>query len=361
MKGNRNMAKKVIAVLFGGQSSEHDVSKVSAATIISKINPDKYTIIPIYITKEGHWLLYDGPVENIQSDTWEKYAASAILSPDATHKGIFRIVGDKLKLIPIDLVFPVLHGANGEDGTIQGLFELAQIPYVGCGVLSSAVSMNKAYTKIIVEKLGVAQAKYAVVYRYDVENNIEEAIEKIENACGYPCFVKPACAGSSVGITKAHNRAELVDGLWIAAKEDRTIVVEENITGLELECAVLGNNDVKASAIGQVLAAAEFYDYDAKYNNKESKTVIPAPIPEEKADEIRDKAVKIFKALDGRGLSRVDFFMEEGTNRIIFNEINTLPGFTPISMYPMLFNEVGIATEELVDAIIELGFTRNED
>lgn len=355
------MAKKVIAVLFGGQSSEHDVSKVSAATIISKINQDKYTIIPIYITKEGHWLLYDGPVENIQNDTWEKFAASAILSPDATHKGIFRIVGDKLKLIPVDLVFPVLHGANGEDGTIQGLLELANIPYVGCGVLSSAVSMNKAYTKIIVEKLGVSQAKYQVVYRYDVENNIEQAIEKIEETCGYPCFVKPACAGSSVGITKAHNRDELVDGLWVAAKEDRTIVVEENITGLELECAVLGNNDVKASAIGQVLAAAEFYDYDAKYNNRESKTVIPAPIPNDKADEIREKAVEIFKALDGRGLSRVDFFMEEGTNRIVFNEINTLPGFTPISMYPMLFNEVGIQTEELVEKIIELGFTRNED
>ncbi len=355
------MSKKVIAVLFGGQSSEHDVSKVSAATVISKINQDKYTIIPIYITKEGHWLLYDGPVENIQNDTWEKFATSAILSPDATHKGIFRIVGEKLKLIPVDLVFPVLHGANGEDGTIQGLFELAKIPYVGCGVLSSAVSMNKAYTKIIVEKLGICQAKYAVVYRADVENNIEDAIEKIEEACGYPCFVKPACAGSSVGITKAHNRNELVDGLWVAAKEDRTIVVEENITGYELECAVLGNTDVKASAVGQVLAAAEFYDYDAKYNNKESKTVIPAPIPEDKAEEIRENAVKIFKALEGRGLSRVDFFMEEGTGRIVFNEINTLPGFTPISMYPMLFNEVGITTEELVDKIIDLGFGRNED
>lgn len=355
------MTKKVIAVLFGGQSSEHDVSKVSAATIISKINQDKYTIIPIYITKEGHWLLYDGPVENIQNDTWEKFATSAIISPDATNKGIFRIVGDKLKLIPIDLAFPVLHGANGEDGTIQGLFELAKIPYVGCGVLSSAVSMNKAYTKIIVDKLGIAQAKYEVIYRFEVENSIENAIEKIEETCGYPCFVKPACAGSSVGITKAHNRDELVDGLWIAAKEDSTIVVEENITGFELECAVLGNNNVQASAVGQVLAAAEFYDYDAKYNNKESKTVIPAPIPEDKTEEIRENAVKIFKALDGKGLSRVDFFMEEGTGRIVFNEINTLPGFTPISMYPMLFNEVGISTEDLVEKLIDLGFSRNED
>ena len=228
-------------------------------------------------------------------------------------------------------------------------------------VLSSAVSMNKAYTKLVVEKLGVEQAKYAVCYRNEIENNIEECIEKIEEACGYPCFVKPACAGSSVGITKAHNRTELVDGLWTAAKEDRTIVIEENITGLELECAVLGNTEVQASAVGQVLAAAEFYDYDAKYNNKESKTVIPAPIPEDKANEIRENAVKIFKALDGRGLSRVDFFMEESTGKIVFNEINTLPGFTPISMYPMLFNEVGLSTEELVDKIIDLGFSRNED
>ncbi len=355
------MAKKVIAVLFGGQSSEHEISKISASTIISNINQDKYTVVPIYITKDGHWLLYDGPVENIQNDTWEKYAVSAIISPDATHKGIFRIVGEKLKLIPIDLVFPVLHGAYGEDGTIQGLFELAKIPYAGCGVLSSAVSMNKAFTKIIVEKLGVAQAKYAVVYRNEVENEIEKCIDKIEEICGYPCFVKPACAGSSVGITKAHNRDELVDGLWTASKEDRTIVVEENITGLELECAVLGNADVQASCVGQVLAAAEFYDYDAKYNNKDSRTVIPAPISENKAAEIRESAVKIFKALDGRGLSRVDFFMEEGTDRIVFNEINTLPGFTSISMYPMLFNEVGIPIDELIDKIIELGFSRNED
>ncbi len=354
------MAKKVIAVLFGGQSSEHEVSRVSAATVISKINQDKYTVIPVYITKNGHWLLYDGPIESIQSGSWEKYATTAILSPDATHKGLFRIVGDKLKLIPIDLVFPVLHGAMGEDGTVQGLLELAKIPYVGCGVLSSAVSMNKAYTKIIAESIGIEQAKYTVIYRSEVENTIEECIDRAESICGYPCFIKPACAGSSVGITKAHNRDELVDGLWIAAKEDRTIVVEQNITGLELECAVLGNSDVEAAAVGQVLAAAEFYDYDAKYNNKESKTVIPAPIPEDKTEEIRRQSVKIFRALDGRGLARVDFFLEEG-GRIVFNEINTLPGFTPISMYPMLFNEAGLSTEELVDKLIELGFSRNED
>ncbi len=352
------MNKKTIAVLFGGQSSEHDVSKVSAATVISNMNTEKYYILPVYITKEGKWLLYDGPVENINSNGWEKYATNCILSPDTSHSGLLRIVGEKVKKIPVDLVFPVLHGAYGEDGTIQGLLELAKLPYVGCGVLSSAVSMNKAFTKIIVESLGIAQAKYTIVYAHQLENEIESCLERIENTCGYPCFVKPACAGSSVGITKAHNRDELLDGLWTAAKEDSTIVVEENIDGHELECGVLGNDDVTASVVGEIFSASEFYDYDAKYNNKESKTVLPADIPEDKAEEIRSDAVKIFKALDGKGLSRVDFFLEKESGRVVFNEINTLPGFTAISMYPMLFNEAGYSTEQLVDKLIELGFSR---
>ena len=348
------MSKQVVAVLFGGQSSEHDVSKVSAATIISNINTEKYSVIPVYITKEGKWLLYDGPLDSIGNNDWQKFASTCILSPDTEHHGLLRIVGEN---IPVDVVIPVLHGANGEDGTVQGLFELAKIPYVGCGVLSSAVSMNKAYTKIIVDTIGVDQAKYTIVYRPE----LSEDLDRVEEKCGYPCFVKPACAGSSVGITKAHNRDELIDGLWTASEHDRTIVIEENITGDELECAVLGNHDIQASAVGQIYAAAEFYDYDAKYNNAESKTVIPANISNEKAEEIRKKAIEIFKVLDGRGLSRVDFFLEEKTNRVIFNEINTLPGFTSISMYPMLFRAAGIDTEELVDKLIELALTRNEE
>ncbi len=354
------MSKKVVAVIFGGRSSEHDISRVSASMIIQNINQDKYTVIPVCITREGRWVLFDGPIESIKSENWEKFAATAILSPDADHRGLLRIVGEKVKFIPIDIIFPVLHGLNGEDGTVQGLFELTGIPYVGCGVLSSAISMNKAYTKLVVNTLDIAQAKHTVVYRNELEENIADCIERVENACGYPCFVKPACAGSSVGITKAHNRDELADGLWIAAREDRTIVIEENITGLELECAVLGNDDVTASVVGQILPAAEFYDYDAKYNNSESRTVIPAPIPKEKSEEIREDAVRIFKALDGSGLSRVDFFLEEGTNRVVFNEINTLPGFTSISMYPMLFNALGISPEELVDRLIELAIKKFE-
>ncbi len=355
------MNKKTIAVLFGGQSSENEVSKMSAATVISNMNTEKYYVLPVYISKEGNWMLYDGPVENINSNGWEKFATNCILSPDATHKGLLRLVGDKFKHIPVDLVFPVLHGAYGEDGTIQGLLELAKLPYVGCGVLSSAVSMNKVYTKIIANSMGINQAKYTVIYSSELEENAQTCIDRIEAECGYPCFVKPACAGSSVGITKAHNKDELLDGLWIAAKEDSTIVVEENITGHELECGVLGNDEVQASVVGEIFSATEFYDYDAKYNNKESKTVLPADIPQDKAEEIRESAVKIFKALDGKGLARVDFFLEKDTNRVIFNEINTLPGFTAISMYPMLFNEAGYSTEELIDKLIELGLSRYDN
>ena len=355
------MSKKVIAILFGGQSSEHEISKISVSTIIQNINQDKYTIIPIYITKEGHWLLYDGPLENMTNGNWEKFASTAVLSPDTKQKGLLRIVGDKVKHMPVDVVFPVLHGANGEDGTIQGLLELAKMPYVGCGVLSSAMSMNKAYTKIVVESLGIEQAKHTVVQKYELEASVDTCIKKIEEACKYPVFIKPACAGSSLGITKASNQTELVEGLWIAAKEHKTIVIEQGIDAIEVECAVIGNKEVRASVTGQAVAASDFYDFDAKYNNAESKTIIPAPIAPELSKEIQEKSIQIFKALDCMGLSRVDFFIEKGSNKVIFNEINTLPGFTSISMYTMLFNESGVTTEDLIEELIELGLSRYED
>ncbi len=352
--------KKTVAVIFGGQSSEHEVSQVSATTIINNINPDKYYIIPIGITKQGKWLIYNGPVDNIKNGEWEKFGTPAIISPDTTHKAILKIVGDKIKTIPIDVIFPVLHGAFGEDGTIQGLFEMAHIPYVGCGVLASAVSMDKLYTKIIVNFIGdIAQAEYVKVYSYELDK-INPIVKKIEKNLGYPCFIKPSNAGSSVGITKAHNATELKEGLKKAAEYDRKILVEKAITGREVECAVLGNeNKIEASTVGEVLAAAEFYDYDAKYNNDNSKTIIPADLPKKIVEEIQDKAKRIFMALDGAGLSRVDFFVENETNRVIFNEINTLPGFTSISMYPMLWEQEGVNKTELIDKLIELAFNKN--
>jgi len=352
--------KKTVVVLFGGQSSEHDVSLVSAKNVISNIDTNKYFVLTVGITKEGKWMLYNGPLNHIENGTWEKLSTPAFISPDATKKSLIKIVGDKYKAIPIDVVFPVLHGLYGEDGTVQGLLEMARIPYVGCGVLASSVSMDKVFTKIIVEKQNIDQASYVVVYKEELDE-IDKAVSKVEEGLSYPCFIKPSNAGSSVGITKAHNREELIEGLKIAAKHDRKILVEETIIGREVECAVLGNRDVKASLVGEIIPAAEFYDYDAKYNNSESKTIINADLPKEIVEEIRDKAIRIFKAVDGSGLSRVDFFVEKGTNRVVFNEINTMPGFTSISMYPMLWENMGLSKQELVHKLIELALEKEEN
>ncbi|WP_250278209.1 D-alanine--D-alanine ligase family protein [[Clostridium] colinum] len=349
------MSKKVVAVLFGGQSSEHEISKISASTIIYNLSKEKYSILPIYISKDGQWKIYDGPIENICNTDWEIYANNAIISPDTSHKGIIRITGDRIKFMPVDVVIPVLHGKWGEDGTIQGLLELAQIPYVGCGVLSSSVSMDKLYTKIIVDSINIEQAKYKAVYKYEMDN-LDNICKEIKQYLGYPCFVKPANAGSSKGVSKANNKKELIEAINNALLYDIKVIVEENIDGKEVECAVLGNYNVEATNVGEVLSAADFYDFDAKYNNKDSKTVIPANISTNISEEIQEKAVKIFKALDGRGLSRVDFFIQNETNKVIFNEINTFPGFTPISMYHMLWNNKGINLPKLLDMLIDLAF-----
>ena len=254
--------------------------------------------------------------------------------------------------------FPVLHGLYGEDGTIQGLFVLARIPYVGCGVLASAVSMDKLYTKIIVDTLGVPQAAYVPVYREELEN-MEQVTARVEEKFSYPVFVKPSNAGSSKGVGKAENRQELENALREAARHDRKILVEETIVGHEVECAVFGGGKtpVKASGVGEILAAAEFYDFDAKYYNAESKTVVNPPLPGNAAEKIRQAAVDIFKAVDGYGLSRVDFFVKEDGG-IVFNEINTLPGFTAISMYPMLWEAAGMDKKTLVQALIGHAFQR---
>lgn len=346
------MSKKVVAVIFGGVSSEHEISKISATTIMRNMSEDKYRFIPVYITKSGEWKLYDGSIDNIVNGNWESYAVSCILSPSTEHKGLFRIVGDKVKSIPVDVIFPVLHGKGGEDGTIQGLFEMSGIPYVGCGVLSSAVSMDKAYTKIIAKSIGIPQAKHIVAYKHDLENTIEAVLDEVENKIGYPCFIKPSRSGSSIGVSKAASREEAKSGILLAAENDKTIVIEEFIEGREVETAVLGNYDIQVGCVGEVLSAGEFYTYDYKYVNPESKTVVPADLPKETSDKIREYAAKIYRALDCKGLSRVDFFIKKDGG-IIFNEINTLPGFTSISMYPEIFNAVGIDTPELVDRLIE--------
>lgn len=378
--------KKRIAVIFGGQSSEHEVSRFSAESVIRNINRDKYDVVMLGITKDGRWLSYDGPVEKVGSGEWQAIAEakslksipcesvdSTSLQPENIDKSndvpeknsardILKSAGAEQENKKIDVVFPVLHGCNGEDGTIQGLFEIAGVPYVGCGVLGSSIGMDKAYSKIIFEKAGIPQGKYLAFNRKQLKNNTEELIKQVEDTLTYPCFVKPSNAGSSVGVTKAHDRNELIEALHFAAKYDRRILVEEFINGREIECAVLGNDEPIASTVGEVVPCNEFYDYKAKYSSgSDSKIIIPANLPEETINTIREYAVMAFKALDCAGLSRVDFFVHNETGEVYINEINTLPGFTNISMYPKLWEASGIPYEQLIEKLIDLAIERYED
>lgn len=349
------MRKLKLGVVFGGMSTENEVSCVSAVSVIKNLDKQRYEIFPIYLDKKGEWFQVLNFEENEKKGNF------------LYDKKVIDNVIEFLKTF--DVIFPVLHGLYGEDGTIQGLLELLKIPYVGCGVLASSVGMDKIYSRVIFDKAGLNQTKYIYVRKYkdnyiyiDEKFNekrlgIEEVsnliIEKIE----FPMFVKPSNSGSSVGISKVHNKEELENAIQNASKFDVKILIEEGIDGREVECAVLGNEDVISSCVGEIKAADEFYSYDAKYNNQESKVCIPADIPEEKSEEIQRLAIKAFKAIDGSGLSRVDFFVEKGTDKVLINEINTLPGFTSISMYPKLFEVVGVGYSELLDRLIELAIS----
>lgn len=349
--------KKRVVVIVGGRSSEHEVSLVSGATVIENIDAEKYDVKIVVISKDGEWLLAKD-LETLKSGVWKESRIKAAISPDTKDKALLIFNEDgSVEKLAVDVAYPVLHGLYGEDGTIQGIFEMAGIPYVGCGVIASAVGMDKWYTKQVVYGTGIRQARFVPVYRDELKE-MNTVLDRIEKAYPYPYFVKPSNAGSSKGVSKAADREGLRKALLLAAEHDRKILVEETIVGRELECAVLGDYNVKASGVGEILAAAEFYDFDAKYNNAESKTVISPLLPEGKTEEIREAAVKIFKALDGYGLSRVDFFLENGTNEIVFNEINTLPGFTAISMYPMLWEAQGIDKKSLVEELINLALRR---
>ncbi len=351
------MEKKTIAVLFGGQSSEHVVSCMSAANVVEQIDTDKYNLLLIGITEDGHWLKAPS-LDSIRDGSWRESKAEAVILPDATKKCALIKEGSSWQEIAIDGAFPVLHGLYGEDGTVQGLFELARIPYVGCGVLASAVSMDKLYTKIIVDDLGIRQAAYEPVTKEQL-THMDEVVSRIEARFSYPVFIKPSNAGSSKGVSKAENRNSLIEGLLEAAQHDRKILVEETIVGREIECAVFGGGTmpVEASGVGEILAAADFYDFDAKYYNEESRTVVDPELPGDAAETVRRNAAAIFKAVDGYGLARVDFFVKND-GEVVFNEINTLPGFTAISMYPMLWEARGIDKKTLVNRLIEHGLAR---
>ncbi|MDI3534196.1 MAG: D-alanine-D-alanine ligase [Thermosediminibacterales bacterium] len=354
--------KLKVGVIFGGKSSEHEVSLMSATSILKVMDKNKYEVIPIGITREGEWYIYKGDFEKILKDEWLPEAKKAYMPSDNGYKGIFTIENGKVEKHELDVVFPVLHGPNGEDGTIQGLFELAGIPYVSCNVLSSSVAMDKVFTKRLLEQAGLPQAHYKVYMKNDITKSLEQTIKDIEQNFEYPCFIKPANLGSSVGITKAHNEKELAEGLKLASKYDRKILVEEFIEGREIECSVLGNDNPKASLPGEIIPCNEFYDYQAKYFDEgKSRLLIPAPLSEEKTEEIKQLAVKAYKALDCQIMARVDVFLQKDTQKVYINELNTIPGFTKISMYPKLWEASGLSYSKLIDELIRLSIERFEE
>lgn len=340
--------KKKVAILFGGQSTEHEVSRVSAASVLRNIDLNEFQVYPIGITKNGKWFEYTGSIDKIETGEWEK---------DEFYKAADgqRILFNR----EVDVVFPVMHGMYGEDGTIQGLCKLVELPCVGPSIMSSAVCMDKVYTKYVLENFGIKQAKYVVVNAHEYIKNKEEILKKIEEKLGYSVFIKPSNSGSSVGISKAHNREELEKGLEFALKFDRKILVEETINAREIEVAVLGNDEPVAAIPGEIIPAKEFYDYEAKYSNAESKLLIPAALSEEKLEIVKEEAIKIYKILDCAGMSRVDFLVDKKTEEIYLNEVNTLPGFTKISMYPKMWQASGKTYSQLITELIELAVERN--
>lgn len=344
---------KKALILFGGVSSEHEVSLNSARAVIENTPKDKYELYLIGITKDGRWYLYNGDISLLPEDKWledESKLTPAIISVDRNDHGII-VFGEKAEKIRIDVVFPVLHGKNGEDGTVQGMLQLAGIPFVGCDMLASACCMDKAVTNTLADNASIPQAKWLGLKEFEYNRNKEYFVDKAKNYLGFPIFVKPANAGSSVGVSKATDEESLKTAIEIAFKEDSKVVLEEGITGLEVECAVFGNEEPIASVVGEIVPANDFYDYEAKYINAQSELHIPARISEEKANEVRFAAINAYKALGCSGLSRVDFFIRESDGAVLLNEPNTIPGFTSISMYSKLFNASGVSYGELVDRL----------
>lgn len=348
------LSKMQVAVLFGGVSSEHEVSRVSAGYVVRELDRALYTVHTVGITKDGRWLYYTGDDKSMADGSWEQdpHNVPCVLSPDRNTHGLLILYPDHTETVRLDVVFPVLHGKNGEDGTMQGLLQLSGIPFVGCRALSSAVCMDKAVTHSLLEAARIEQAHYLWFYADLYHTRADVIKNKIAARLDFPVFVKPANAGSSVGISKVNSIDELDAAVEKAAKEDGKIVVEEGIVGAEVECAVMGNEEPIASTVGEIGASAEFYDYDDKYKNGTSQLYIPARLPEEKIEEIRAIAKRAYHMLGCRGLARVDFFVREKDGRVLLNEINTLPGFTAISMYPKLWEHEGVSGTELLNRLI---------
>ena len=387
------MEKLRVGILFGGRSGEHEVSLLSAASVLNAIDKDKYEVVPIGITKDGRWLtaehaenllvgklvleprhLRAGDPQNTEAAAVLARGEAVVVPPEPVHRqtglmpfqtdaSLLRRASDRA--INVDVIFPVLHGTFGEDGTIQGLLELADIPYVGAGVLGSAAGMDKDIMKSLFIAAGIPIVKHVTILRSEWEKD-PKRVEKLVGRLKYPVFVKPANLGSSVGISKAHNRKELGPAMEEAAKFDRKIVIEQGVGGStakarEIECSVLGNDEPAASIPGEIVPIKEFYDYDAKYLEEGSKLIIPAKLTKAQTKKVQELAIRAFKAVDCSGLARVDFLMDPKTKKIYLNEINTMPGFTAISMYPKLWAASGLEYADLIDRLIQLGIERHED
>ena len=350
------MKKLSVCILFGGMSPEHEVSLRSAESVLNNIDHSKYNVIPVGITKDGDWIIFGGKdYSELPAGTWMNNPKNnrGAISP-VRGQGLLRFEDDCVVRERIDVVFPVMHGENCEDGAVQGLFQLAGIPYVGPHIAASAVSMDKTLTKLVVDQAGVPQAAWHLVRKHEVKNHMDHVIAALEKKFQYPMFVKPAGTGSSVGVSKAATREALDKALHDAAQFDEKILVEEFINGREIEVAVMGNSSPVASCCGEIDSGAEFYDYEAKYVTDTSTAYVPARISEEVEEQVREMAVQVYSAIGCQGLSRVDFFVTYEDNRIVFNEINTLPGFTSISMYPKLFDASGIPYPQLIDELLQL-------
>lgn len=350
-----------VAVLFGGQSEEHDVSLRSAQTVINALDPDRYEAVPIGITRSGQWINQGDPMARLTAvsplfaldQSRPSPAASAALEP----AGEPFISADLAATV--DVVFPVLHGPRGEDGTVQGLLELTGVPYVGSGVLGSALAMDKAMAKEVLARYGVRQAPWLLIERSRWQREPARVSAQIADTLGFPCFTKPANMGSSVGVRKVHDPSELSDAMNEAARLDRRVVVEQGIDARELEISVLGNDELQTSCVGEIVSSHEFYDYEAKYIDERSQCIVPADIPSDIAEEAAQIATTAFRALDLAGLARVDFLLDRTSHALYLNEVNTLPGFTSISMYPMLWAASGLPIAALVDRLIELALERH--
>jgi D-alanine-D-alanine ligase len=357
------MPKKIrVGVIFGGRSAEHEVSIVSAASVIGALDKKKYDVLPIGITAEGRWLSSAKALALLRERTDIEHLPEHILVPDPRKQGLVELKNSSAQLTPqqLDVVFPVLHGTYGEDGTIQGLFELADIPYVGSGVLGSAVGMDKVVQKQLLRQMDIPVTPDVWFLMHEYEKASGKIITAIEKKLRYPCFVKPANLGSSVGISKAHNRRELVEAIRLAGHYDMKILVERSVENArEIECSVLGNDSPIASVPGEIVPSNEFYDYDAKYVDGKSSALIPARLPKAVAKKIQKYAVESFRAVNCAGMARVDFLVARKTNAIFLNELNTIPGFTSISMYPKLWQASGLSYADLLDQLVQLALERH--